>query len=293
MSDNYTKQAWSLVNEYFHSNAIEIVKNNYLNGFDKCGRDRSEEKLQTNTLANYHSTYGAYFQKLNPKLKLTGENLISEIMRNWEELHRKKTKGFKNAYTACCKLFRDTRLSSELDKVTNHFGTIKVVTKTEEQTIDLEAFLDFRDRVLGLSGYELTPAQWRNIESRRSWFKVFCINLLYGFRASEFKAILNLDEPITVNGCTFKAIHDPTNDENIIVIGDGFWVTDTSGKRHYITVKTADRIARPMVHPDYSNLIELLGIKDPGVKLRECVPKANSTFETIKRCHEVRRKMPD
>ncbi|MBP0034040.1 MAG: hypothetical protein J7524_12850, partial [Roseofilum sp. Belize BBD 4] len=26
MSDNYTKQAWSLVNEYFHSNSIEPSK---------------------------------------------------------------------------------------------------------------------------------------------------------------------------------------------------------------------------------------------------------------------------
>ncbi|MBP0032696.1 MAG: hypothetical protein J7524_05940, partial [Roseofilum sp. Belize BBD 4] len=67
------------------------------------------------------------------------------------------------------------------------------------QAIDLETFLDFRDRVLGLSGYELTKTQLRNVESRKSWLKAICINLLYGFRASEFKAILNLDEAATLN----------------------------------------------------------------------------------------------
>ncbi|MDB9518022.1 hypothetical protein PN466_13810 [Roseofilum reptotaenium CS-1145] len=268
--------------------AIEIVKKNYLSGYDKCGRDRSDKKLRTNTLANYQVTYGIYHQKLNPKLRLTGENIIPEITRNWFDLFSIAgtqtlcSKGFKNAYTGVLKLLRDTKLTAELDKVTSYFGTLKVVRKTEEQTIDLEAFLDFRARVLGLNGYELTKAQWRNIESRRSWFKTFCINLIYGLRASEFKAIRNLDEPATIDGYTFKALHDPTNDENIVIIGDGFWVTDTSGKRHYITVKTGNRIARPMTHPDYPNLIEVLGIKDPEVELPKCTPSTNGNPESIK-----------
>jgi len=268
--------------------AIEIVKNNYLNGFDKCGRDRSEEKLKTNTLANYHSTYGKHFQKLNPKLRLTGENIISEVTRIWSNLFTISgnqtlcSKGFKNAYTGVLKLPRDTKLTQELDRVTSHFGTLKVVRKTEMQSIDLEVFLDFRARVLGLNGYQLTKAQLHNVESRKSWLKAICINLLYGFRASEFKAILNLDEPVTKDGYTLKALHDPTNDENIIVIGDGFWVTDTSDKKHWITIKTGDRICRPMVHPDHPNLVELLGIKDPDVKLPVMTPKTDSKETSLK-----------
>ena len=125
--------------------------------------------------------------------------------------------------------------------------------------------MDFRARVLGLNGYKLTRTQLRNIESRKSWMKAICFNLLYGFRCSEFKAIRNLDEPVTIDGYTFKALHDPTNDENILVIDEGFWVIDTSGKRHYITVKTGNRIARPMIHPDYPDLIELLGKKRTGI----------------------------
>jgi len=268
--------------------AIEIVKNNYINGFDKCGRNRSDEKSRVNTLANYQLTYGNHYQRLNPKLKLTGENLISEIIRNWSELYRRKTKGFKNAYTACCKLLRDCKLSQELEKVTSHFGAIKVVTKTEEQTIDLETFLDFRARVLGLNGYELTTKQLKALDNRQSWFKAFCVNLIYGFRCSEFKAILNLDEPATLDGYTFKALHDPDNHENILVIDEGFWITDDSGKKHWITTKTGKRIARPMIHPDYPNLVELLGIKDASVKMPECTPGANSEPKTLKNAYPRR-----
>ncbi|MDJ1169854.1 hypothetical protein PMG71_10490, partial [Roseofilum sp. BLCC_M154] len=215
--------------------AIELVKSNYLSGYDKCGRNRADKKLRVNTLAIYSKTYGNHYQKLNPELKLTAENLISGIKSNWGQLiintsgsQTLCSKGFKNAYVACCKLLRDTRLIAELDKVQSHFGVIRVVEKTEGQTIDLETFLDFRARVLGLNGYDLTKAQWRAIDSRRSWFKALSFNLLYGFRCSEFKAILNLDKPITLGKRVVKALHDPTNTENIVIIGDGFWVTDTS-----------------------------------------------------------------
>ncbi|MBP0027970.1 hypothetical protein, partial [Roseofilum sp. Guam] len=187
------KGAISLENDIITiGDAIEMVKKNYLSGYDKCDRDRSNEKLRTNTLANYHSTYGKHFDKLNPKLQLTGENIISELNRNWSQLFSISgsqtlcSKGFKNAYTGIVKLLRDAKLSSELDKVTSYFGKLKVTRKTKMQAIDLETFLDFRARVLGLNGYELTEAQWRNIESRKSWMKAICFNLLYGFRCSEF-----------------------------------------------------------------------------------------------------------
>ncbi len=279
----------SLENDIFTiGDAIKLVKENYLNGYDKVGRNRNEEKSKTNALANYHSTYGKHFSRLNLTFRLTGENIISELTQKWGQLFSISgsqtlcSKGFKNAYTGILKLLRDTKLSSELDKVTSHFGVLKVVKRTEMQSIDLETFLDFRARVLGLNGYELTKAQWRNIDSRKSWMKAICINLLYGFRASEFKAILNLDEPVTIDGYTFKALHDPTNHENILVIDEGFWVTDTSGQKHWITIKTGDRIARPMVHPDYPNLIELLEIKDKTIVLPVCVPSTKSSPQSKK-----------
>ncbi|MDJ1169201.1 hypothetical protein PMG71_07170, partial [Roseofilum sp. BLCC_M154] len=92
-----------------------------------------------------------------------------------------------------------------------------------------------------------------------------------------------------------KALHDPTNTENIVIIGDGFWVTDTSGERHYITVKTADRVCRPMVHPSYPDLIELLGVKNPEVKMPECIPDSSGNPESIKDIYlnRMRRRLGD
>ncbi|MBP0031494.1 hypothetical protein, partial [Roseofilum sp. Guam] len=213
------KGAVSLENDIITiGDAIEMVRQNYLSGYDKCGRDRSEEKLRTNTLSIYNKTYGSHHKKLNPKLRLTGENVISELTRNWGQLivsisgsQTLCSKGFKNAYTGVLKLLRDTRLDGELTKVTKHFGTIRIVKKQEQQSIDIETFLDFRAKVLGLNGYELTKAQWRNIESRKSWMKAICFNLLYGFRCSEFKAIRNLDEPVTIDEETIPALSDPNN----------------------------------------------------------------------------------
>ena len=265
--------------------AAEIVKQGFMSGVDKVGRRRDAPELATNSLANYHDAYGTFYSRLNPELPLTADNIISEVMRNWGLLHQKKTKGFKDAYSACCKLLRDTKRTAELDKVQSHFGVIRVLSKSKEQTIDLEAFLDFRARVLGLNGYTLTKAQERGLGSRRSWFKALCINVLYGFRSSEGQAVLNLDKSIVIDGYTFKALHDPSNTENILVLGDGFWVTDSAGKKHWITIKTGERIARPMSHPDYPRLIELLGIKDSAVSLPVVTPKSNSALTTIKRCY--------
>jgi len=122
--------------------AIEIVKENYLSGRDKCDRDRSSEALTTNSLSIYNKTYGGHYKKLNPELRLTGDNIIAEIRRNWGQLIVSTTgsqtlcsKGFKNAYTGVLKLLRDTRLFSDLDKVTKHFGALRVVKKAEMQTI--------------------------------------------------------------------------------------------------------------------------------------------------------------
>jgi len=118
-----------------------------------------------------------------------------------------------------------------------------------------------------------------------NWNDYISFNLLYGFRCSEFKVIQNLDKPVKLGNRVIKALHDPTNDENIVIIGDGFWVTDDSGKRHYITVKTANRIARPMIHPDYPDLVELLGIKDASIPMPEVIPSANISARGIKNAY--------
>jgi len=63
------KGTQTLVDDYLTiGQAIEVVRDSFLSGVDKRGNDRSDEKSQTNTLAVYQQCYGAYHQRLNPRL---------------------------------------------------------------------------------------------------------------------------------------------------------------------------------------------------------------------------------
>jgi len=264
-------------------NAIETVRTEFFKDYDKCGRNRNDDSFSISMEAAYDDAYGRHHTRLNPDLNLTANNLISEVNRVWKHLGH--SSGFRTAKSAVCKLLRVYRMSSEVDKYNAYFGNARSTKRKEIQLIDLEAFLDFRDRVLGLNGHKLTTKQRNALDTRKSWFKAFCINLLYGFRASEFKAILNLDEPVKIGKRIIKALHDPDNDENILVVDGFFWVIDDSGQKHKITTKTGARQARPMIHPDYPNLIELLDIKNPTIQLPVVTPKHTSNPRVIKGCY--------
>ncbi|MBP0031432.1 hypothetical protein [Roseofilum sp. Guam] len=265
--------------------AIELVKTHFFNDYDKCGRDRSDPSLGTNSKASYQEAYGVFHNKLNPELKLTAENLVSEVQRVWG--HLGQSAGFRTAKSAVCKLLRVYRLSSEVDKFNAYFGRSQIKKKRTRQTVSIESFLDFRDRVLGLNGYPLTTQQSKNIDARRSWFKAFSINLIYGFRCAEFLAIANLNKPYKCSdGEIVPTINDPLNQDFIIVLKPYFWVIDNAGGKHKITIKTGGGFVRPMIHPSYPNLIERLDINNPNISLPTVTPKSTSKELTIKGCYQ-------
>ena len=265
--------------------AIEAVKEQFFKDYDKVGRDRSDSSLDTNSKASYQEAYGVFHSKLNPELKVTADILISEVERIWG--HLGQSSGFRSAKSAVCKLLRVYRLSSEVDKFNAYFGRTQIKKKRTRQTVSIETFLDFRARVLGLDGYELTTAQQNNLESRKSWFKAICINMIYGFRCSEFKAITNLDKPYKCSDSEIiTAIHDPSNKDFVIVLKPFFWVVDDAGNRHKITIKTGGGFARPMIHPGYPDLIERLDINNPDIPLPTVTPKSTSKELTIKGCYQ-------
>ena len=265
--------------------AVETVKKQFFKDYDKVGRDRSDPSLRTNSKASYQGAYGIFHSKLNSELRLTADNLISEVERIWG--HLGQSSGFRSAKSAVCKLLRTYRLSPEVDKFNAYFGRVQIKKKRTRQTVSIETFLDFRARVLGLNGYELTKAQHNNLESRRSWFKALCINMVYGFRCSEFKAIINLDKPYKCSDSEIiPAIYDPSNKDFVIVLKPFFWVVDDAGNKHKITIKTGGGFIRPMIHPDYPNLIEELGINNPSIPLPVVTPKSTSKELTIKGCYQ-------
>jgi hypothetical protein len=94
--------------------AIELVKTNYFNSTDKCGRLRSE--FPTSSQANYQSTYNTFFKHLESlsDKPLTAKLLIEVIESTYS--HLGQSTGFKHCVTAYQKLLIETRLhgSTEL-----------------------------------------------------------------------------------------------------------------------------------------------------------------------------------
>ncbi len=263
--------------------AVRTWKQRYFEARDKRGLKRSDDGFESNTEANWDSTYGVFYGKLDEKKICNAQNLIEQFDKTWG--HLKGRKGFKNANAAVCKLLRETKQHNEVQKWVEYYGKIEVTEKTEMQEIDINLFLDFRNRVLGLNGYTLSKPQLNNLTGRQEWFKALSINLIYGFRGQEFKAIANLDKPVTIGKRVIPALYDPLNKDNILVLNDYFEVIDDSGKVHKITIKTKGRLARPMIHPDYPNLIEILDVKNPEIKIPSLVPKSSSTARVIKQAH--------
>ena len=264
--------------------AIALVTENYFQG-DHNGISRSDPQYKTNFEASYESMYGRTYKHLESikDQQLTAKILIEHLDSRYKILKEKKTKGFKSHVNNCQKLLIETKLTNELTKFKEYYGKIKVKPQQEMQEISLETFLQFRDMILGLNGYQLTKSEQNYLENRKSWFKALSINLLYGFRGSECLAITNLDQSITIGNRVFQALHDPTNKENILVLNDYYELTDDQGNIHKITIKTGKRFCIPMIHPKYPNLIDILEIKNPEVKLPVVVPTANSSPDSKKR----------
>ncbi|ERT08638.1 hypothetical protein M595_1394 [Lyngbya aestuarii BL J] len=250
---------------------------------DKRSLKRNEKGFESNTEANWDTTYGMFYKKLDKSKICNASALITQFDSIWG--HLKGRKGYKNANAAICKLLRETKQHGELQKWIEHYGKIEVTQKIEVQEIDINLFLDFRNRILGLGGYTLSKIQANNLETRQQWFKALSINLIYGFRGQEFKAIANLDKPVTVGKRVIPALYDSNNKNNILVLNDWHEVIDDSGNIHKITIKTKGRLARPMVHPDYPNLIKMLDIKNPDISLPTLNPKSTSKPRTIKDCY--------
>ena len=136
----------------------------------------------------------------------------------------------------------------------------------EKQEIDLEGFIEWRDKVLGISE-ELAPCS--DINVRRSWLWVLGMQIFYGLRISEVFAIKNLDKP-AYDEKTNKLIVHPYNDpiknpHRIIFVGEKTIIGTTT--------KTG---ARPLKYP---NLYFEWDLQTP--KLPTNRPKEDSQPQTI------------
>ncbi len=196
---------------------------------------------------------------------------------DWRDIDRAidKSKQGKKTYKLCVSAFKKMARLSDNSAILAKLDKIDI-TQTEFreiQVIDTQEFLDWREKVLGIS-IPLGKMAQRNIHIRKAWMWVFSTQLVYGMRISEIFAILNLTAPYTTrDGVTFEALSDPENKDNLVVL-DGKTAIGT-------TIKTGERIARPLIPVEHYRLLELLEIKN--VMLPANKPREGSDFNTIGR----------
>ncbi|MFM6396580.1 MAG: hypothetical protein ACKPFF_07830, partial [Planktothrix sp.] len=83
------------------------------------------------------------------------------------------------------------------------------------------------------------------------------------------------------------------NPKMLLILGNGFIVTDTSGKNHFITNKTGGRFCYPLCRN--KEIMDYLDIQSIPDKLPEYTPSVNSKPESITRGfpHQLRDKLED
>ncbi len=243
--DSIIKESVSLKDDQLtFAQAIALVEEDFWSRPSRTKRKRDKEN--PSDINSWRETYGKFYEKL-PLNKI----LDSKGTRQVIEEYAKGTRTYKYVVYAMKKLARmnkRTDIVESLEEIN--------VSQTEYrilQTADLESFLRWKDRTLGVTA-TLHPNA--DLDSRRAWLWAFSIQIVYALRIAEVFAIKNLDKPyVTKDGVTIPALSDPENQENLIYIGEET-VIGTA-------VKTGERLSCPQIPPKYPDLIERLGIKTP------------------------------
>ena len=242
--------------------AIAKVENDFWSRPSRTGRKREQNHPSDNS--SWKRTYADFYRHL-PSSKAVNLKDIQSVIERWD----KGTKNYAMAISAMKKLSRLARKKDILEEL-NTLDTIQV-KKGNRQTVELNEFLEWRDRALGITE-ELHPNA--NLDTRKRWLWVFSMQIVYGLRIHEVFAIKNLDKSFkTEDGIIIPALNDTNNTDNIIVIGNETELGTST--------KTGFRLARPLIPPSYPNLIEKLDIKVPILptnKPRENNPKRLQNF---------------
>ena len=242
--------------------AIAAVEDDYWKRRDR--RKRKRIKGHPSDEATYNRTYGDFYAML-PQDKTVNLKDIEKVLTRWEQ----GDKQFKEAMNA----FRKLASFNGFDSI---YKKLKKINSTqtnfkEKQEIDLEGFMEWRDRVLGIT-VELSPRC--HLDVRKAWLWVLGMQIFYGLRISEVFAIKNLDKPIKDN--RGKIIIYPYNDTehnpHRIIYVDDKTIIDT-------TTKTGYRPVKPMESNKYPHLYYDWDLHNP--KLPDVKPKKDSKPETI------------
>ena len=221
---------------------------------------RKRDKASPSDQSSWYRTYGCFYKHLPEYTKVNFADIKRVI-----DMQNKGTRNHKYVVSAMKKL-AEVNHRKDIHEQLSEINT-KQTEFMELQTIDVETFLNWRDKTLKSYTSAIDPEEKKNCQQ---WMWVFSTQLVYALRISEVFAIANLTKPyVTKDGVTIPALNDPSNTSNLIYIGDKTILGTT--------VKTGSRIARPQVPPKYPSLLEILDIKNVLLPNDRPTSKKNST----------------
>ncbi len=228
--------------------AIAKVEEKYWDSLSRTKKARN--KNNPSDKSSWNRAYGCFY-KLLPKDKTINLNDIHVVINK----QKKGTKNYQEVVRAMKKMAETIKRKDIIDNLVEL--DITQTEYAELQTVTLDEFLEWRNNTLGITS-TLHPKA--NLETRKRWLWVFSMQIVYGLRLHEVFAIQNLDKQFTTKDKkVIPALSDPSNTNNAIVIGEKT-IIDT-------TTKTGYRLARPIIPPTHSNLMEILEIKTPLLPL--------------------------
>ena len=251
---------------------FQQLEDEYFAGYNRnTGRPRSRDIVSD--LSSYHQSQKIYFEQFpNWDDYPTWESfkvMLYTPLQNGEELIGSKT--FKERYYILKAIAKKSPNKDHLLKQLEPINP-KQTRFTVKQRIGIDAFKDWW---YSAKQEAYTIKSHRISEVRHSWLWVAGMAVMYGLRPTEIAAAVNLTKPYTTeDGVTIKALSDPDNQDNYLVLGDYTYFTDTEGRK--VSIKTGGRVIAPIPSPEMFNFLEL---KRPI--LPEYTPKEGSQPRTV------------
>ncbi|BAI90783.1 hypothetical protein [Limnospira platensis] len=248
------------------------IENEYFAGYNRnTGRKRSRDIASD--LASYESTKEAYFRLFPdwdeyPSWESFNTMLYTPL-QNGEKLVGSKT--FKERYYILQAIAEKSPNKEHLLKQLEPINAKQTQFK-KKQRISIDAFKDWWYSAKQ-EAYTVKSPQHQS--SRHNWLWVTGMAVMYGLRPTEIAAAVNLTKPfVTDDGITIKALSDPDNQDNYLVLGDYVYFTDAEGRK--VSIKTGGRIVAPIPSPEMFDFLEL---KQP--LLPEYSPRKGSKPKSI------------
>ena len=163
--------------------AIAKVENDFWGRLSRTKQPRSKDN--PSDVNSYYEVYGKFYKKL-PEASLFDLSSIMTAIDTQE----KGTTTYAYAVSAMKKLAGTNKRSAIYDVLDDL--NVEITKFRELQSIDLESYFEWRDKVLGKT-VELHKNS--KLDSRKAWMWVFSVQIVYALRISEVFAIKNLFSP--------------------------------------------------------------------------------------------------